>query len=328
MSRRPFGSLLGAAACTIVLAACGTAGSGSAGSPTGARVVYSGAVTDDAYAAIACGVKGRAEELGVTVDVQSPPEFTAPAQTQTINAAIAGNPDGLIVSPADANAMAAPLAGAKARDVPVVTALNTLADPTPLSSQVLADEAAGGIRSAQLVADRLAGKPGKVAVITFTPGRSTPADTRWHSFEQEIAEYPNITYLGPEIVATVDPQEATAKMNALLAREPDLTAVVATFGRAGDGAATALRQRGQTMLLVTYDTNAGVVAALRRGEISALIDYNLPEMGRRALDQVLAAHSGQPTNPTTKLPPMVFTQATIDDPATATALQSTPCPIP
>jgi len=117
-------------------------------------------------------------------------------------------------------------------------------------------------------------------------------------------------------------------MSAILAREPDLDAVVATFGRSGDGAATAIRQRGgEDVFLVTYDTNAGVVEALRRGEIDALIDYNLPALGATALDQVLAAGAGEPVEELVKLPPTVFTQANIDDPELAPALQATPCPV-
>lgn len=317
--------------CATILAGCNsapsspTSGAGNPGSSP-PRIVYSGAQNADAYLAIACGIRVHAAELGVTVDVQSPPEFTAAAQTPVINAAVAGKPDGLIVSPADAKAMSAPLASARAAGVPVITALNTLSNPDPLTGQVLADEDAGGKRAAQLVAEHLAGRPGKVALLAFTPGRSVPSDKRRQSFEQEIPRYPNITYRGAEIVG-LDPQESTAKMNAILAREPDINAVVATFGRSGDGAATAIRQRGSTnTFLVTYDTNSGTVEALRRGEINALIDYNLPYMGRLALDRVLAAHNGRPYEPLTSLPPTVYTVANINDPANAPALQATPCP--
>jgi hypothetical protein len=70
-----------------------------------------------------------------------------------------------------------------------------------------------------------------------------------------------------------------------------------------------------------------VVEALRRGEINALIDYDLPKLGGMALDQVLAAGNGEPVQELVTLPSMVFTQGTIDDPEFASALQATPCPV-
>jgi hypothetical protein len=45
-------------------------------------------------------------------------------------------------------------------------------------------------------------------------------------------------------IGGINAQESTAKMAAILARDPDVAAVVATFGHSGDGAATAIRQHG------------------------------------------------------------------------------------
>lgn len=334
MSRSARHALLGAVlACGLVLSGCASGGPRPPADPArpdaGKRIVYSGAQNADAYIAIACGVKERARDLGVSIDVQSPPQFTAAAAAPVINAAAAGRPDGMIVSPADANALAAPIAGVKAQGIPVVTALNTLADPAPLAAQVLADDEAGGRRSAELVAEHLAGRPGKVALLTYTPGKSVPADSRARGFEAGIRNVPNVQYLGPQIVG-IDPSASTAVMNAVLARDPDVTAVVASFGRSGDGAAAAIRQRGPgsaPVYLVTFDSYAGVVDDLHRGEVSALIDYDLPGLGRIALDRVLAAGAGRPVTPKTSQPPIVYTQQTIGDPAVAPALQATPCPV-
>lgn len=326
------------AALCAVAAGCGssskpssTSGAANASSNSGKpeagkTFVYLGASNDPAYLSIACGAKLEATRLGAQLTAQYPTAFTAAAQTPLVNSVIAGKPSGLIISPADANAMYAPLVQAKTQGVPVVTALNTLTKPDPLASQVLADETAGGAESADLVAKHLGARGGKVAMITFTPGQSVPADTRWHSFEQEIKKYPKIQYLGAQFT-DITPQTATQKMDAILARTPDVKAVVATFGIAGGGAATALRQRhAQGVYLVTFDTRAEGVADLKSGTIAALIDYKLRLLGAQAVDQAVAATTGKPVRKIVELPPTTFTKANVSAPAYKQYLQETPCP--
>lgn len=312
----------------VPIAACGQAG-GSAGSGAsrGKHFVYIGGEQDAAYTAIDCGVKLEARKLGANVSTQYPTDFTAASMTPVFNSVMAGKPDGIIISPSDANAMYAPVAKAKAQGIPVVTALNTLARPDPLASQILSDEAAGGREAADQIANRLGSSGGKVATITFTPGKSVPADGRWHGFESEIKKYRNINYIGAEIT-DISADTATQKMNAILSRDPDVKAVVATFGIAGVGASTALRQRGaKDLYLVTFDTGAEQVEQLKAGTVSALIDFDLPQQGARALDQVSAAATGGSVQKVTKLPPHVYRPDNVGAPQNQGALQATRCPV-
>ncbi|WP_462185898.1 substrate-binding domain-containing protein [Frankia sp. CcWB2] len=258
------------------VSACGSGESSQSAQSTtagkagnGLRFAYIGAVEDPAYYAIACGAKIKAGKIGATVTVQYPKEFSAAAMTPILNSVLADKPDGLMISVADANAMYAPLSKAKAQGIPIVTALNTLTKKDPLASEVIADEAAGGRLSAELIAKHLGIEGGKVAGLGFTPGVSTPADQRLHNFESEIKKYPNIDYLGAEIT-DVSPQTATVKMNAILARDPDIKAIFTSFGIAAQGAVTALSQRNKSGVYVTsFDTSPFDVKALRgRNEVT------------------------------------------------------------
>lgn len=283
----------------------------AAATAAGKEFVYVSGVNDAAYNTVYCGVKGEAKRRGVQVSKQDPTAFSPAAQTSTVNAVIASKPAAILISPNDANAMLAPLKRAQAQGIKVVTALNTLTDATPLSASAVPDEQAGGKAAADYLGKASAGKKVKVAVITFKPKASIPADTRWHSFEDQLKKYPNIDYLGAEFVQEVSPAAATTVMNAILSRHPDVWGVDATFGAAGGGAATAISQRGKNVKLTTYDPGAPVVAdGLRSGKITAAVGYGTRKLGVSALEQAYNAVSGKPVTKQITFPPVVYTKQT------------------
>lgn len=289
----------------------------------GKKFVYISGVNDAAYNAVYCGVQQAAQRLGVQVRKQDPTEFSPAAQTRAVNAVIASKPAGIVISPNDANAMLAPLQRAKAQGIKVVTALNTLNDPAPLASSSVFDEEAGGKAAADYLGKASQGKKVKVALITFKPKASLPADTRWRAFEDRIKTFPNIDYLGAEFVQEVAPSAATPVMNAILSRHPDVWGVDVTFGVAGQGAAAAIDQRGKDVKLTTYDPgNPGVAKALRSGTITAAVGYGTRKLGVSALEQAYNAVSGKPVTKRITFPPVVFTKQT----ATPQAINATESP--
>lgn len=324
-----------ALATAIALAACGSSSSstnshhaGGAGAKTASdtKVIYIGGdANDPAYEAIACGARKEAKQLHVQFTAQYPAQFTPVSQTPVVNAAAAKKPSALVISPNDAKAMYAPLQQAKAAGIPIVTALNTLSDASPLAAQSLDDENAGGRAAADHIAKLAHGRHVDVAVVTYKPGASVPADTRWHNFTSEIKKYPNIHYVGAQFMSSLDPSDATQLADGLLSRDPHLFAIDGTFGFAGQGVATAVHQRGLHTDVVTYDADAGSINDLKQGLVQAVIDYDQPAVGAFALRQAVNAANGKPVTAEHAHGPIIYTKANINRPSLATTLDGNAC---
>jgi simple sugar transport system substrate-binding protein len=115
------------AALALVLAACTTGGGteetaapgdGAAvteapddGGPAVAQrdyrfvVISHGQSSDPFWSVAANGVSDAAEDMGVTVEYQAPGTFDMAAMSQLIDAAVASNPDGIVVTIPDADAL-------------------------------------------------------------------------------------------------------------------------------------------------------------------------------------------------------------------------------
>ena len=68
-------------------------------------MVTHGQASDPFWSVVKNGVDQAAKDMGVTVEYQAPPTFDMVAMSQLIDAAVASNPDGLVVSIPDANAL-------------------------------------------------------------------------------------------------------------------------------------------------------------------------------------------------------------------------------
>lgn len=330
-----------------VLAACG-AGGGSGDTPGGTdaaaaggnaagaeeggaddlRFVYlSAPLGDPNYASVACGARIEAERLGVTVEHQESQDFTAASQIPVLNSVVATRPDGILISPTDAEGLIAPLAQVTERGIPVVTAVNTLNETSGVAAQVLVDNLGAGRSAARFIAEQADGREVSVAVLSFNAGQSRAADDEWRGFEEEIANYPNVTYLGPQFVGS-DAASSTEAMNALLTQEPDLFGVFTAFGASAQGILASVRQRGVEPVIVSgyAAATAEVVDALRSGEMAAIVDFPFRDVGAAAVQQSLAAATGEPVEQTVSFESILYTRDSFDDPEQAGNLGAVHCP--
>ena len=139
MKRRMWPALLLAFA--LVVAACGgdddatttaaggddgtttTAAAGDAVTQRGFRfvVVSHGQASDPFWSVAANGVEAAADDMGVTVEYQSPGTFDMVEMSQIIDAAVASQPDGLVVTIPDADALGDSIRAAVAAGIPVIS---------------------------------------------------------------------------------------------------------------------------------------------------------------------------------------------------------------
>jgi len=84
-------------------------------------VVSHGQASDPFWSVAANGVSDAADDMGVTVEYQSPGTFNMVEMSQIIDAAVASQPDGLVVTIPDADALGDSIRAAVAAGIPVIS---------------------------------------------------------------------------------------------------------------------------------------------------------------------------------------------------------------
>ncbi|MDZ4768597.1 MAG: sugar ABC transporter substrate-binding protein [Chloroflexota bacterium] len=84
-------------------------------------VITHGQASDPFWSVVKNGVDAAAADMRVTVEYQAPATFDMVAMSQLIDAAVASDPDGLVVSVPDADALGASIQAAVAAGIPVIS---------------------------------------------------------------------------------------------------------------------------------------------------------------------------------------------------------------
>ena len=84
-------------------------------------VVSHGQSSDPFWSVAANGVQAAADDMGVEVEYQAPGTFDMVEMSQIIEAAVASQPDGLVVTIPDADALGPAIEAAVAAGVPVIS---------------------------------------------------------------------------------------------------------------------------------------------------------------------------------------------------------------
>jgi ribose transport system substrate-binding protein len=134
-----------------------------------------------------------------------------------------------------------------------------------------------------------------VLVLNTKAGTST-TDQRAAGFEQEIKNYPGITYLGQQYTDN-EPSRAASIVTATLSAHGDLAGIFATNLNSGEGAAAGLRNANKLgqVKLVGFDASPKQVDDLRNGVVQALIAQDPASIGSQGVQQAVAAIEGRPT---------------------------------
>jgi ribose transport system substrate-binding protein len=155
-----------------------------------------GVIADNFYITMDCGARAKAAEIGgVTIDTQGPERFLPDLQTPILNAVVQTRPDAIMMAPVNAQQMIAPIQAAIDAGVPVLCVDTTINSDIQLAD-VATDNVEGGRLAARGLAEAIGGQ-GKVFVVNVIPGIST-TDMREQGFREEIANYPDIEYVGQE----------------------------------------------------------------------------------------------------------------------------------
>lgn len=230
-------------------------------------VVSHGQASDPFWSVVKNGVEKAAEHTGANVSYRAPETFDMVAMGQLIDAAVNQEPDGLVVSIPDADALGPSIEKAVAAGIPVIS-MNSGSDVAKGLGALLhvgQDEFDAGKAAGEALAE-MGGKKG--LCINHEVG-NVALDLRCGGFTEGFG--------GPVTVlpTTNDPAEIEAKVKAALDADQDIDTVIALGASlSGEPAVTAVKAIGLTdsVRVASFDLSASFLEAVAAGDAAFAID--------------------------------------------------------
>lgn len=229
-------------------------------------VVAHGQANDPFWSVVKNGVQKAGEDTGANVEFRSPETFDMVAMSQLIDAAVNQEPDGLVVSIPDADALGPSIERAVAAGIPVIS-MNSGSDVAEELGALL------HVGQSEYDAGMAAGK--KLASMGGTKGicvnqevGNVALDLRCEGFADGFAQEVTV------IPTQADPAEVESKVRAALDSDPDVDTVLGLGASlVGEPAVAAVEALGRDDVLVaSFDLSAGFLKAVSEGKAAFAID--------------------------------------------------------
>ncbi|MCA9908342.1 MAG: sugar ABC transporter substrate-binding protein [Anaerolineae bacterium] len=244
-------------------------------------VVTHGQASDPFWSVVKNGVDQAAIDMRVTVEYQAPATFDMVAMSQLIDAAVASEPDGLVVSNPDPDALGPSIRAAIDAGIPVIT-INSgsdVADALGVLAHIGQTEYEAGFGGGQ----RMAAAGATNAICVNQEVGNVALDLRCQGFTDAMAEAGGVVSV--LAVDLSDPTGSQGRIAAALSENADVDAIF-TLGPTGAAPALAVLEDegllGQ-MLVATFDLSPEVLEAIRDGNMLFAIDQQQYTQGYLAV---------------------------------------------
>ncbi|MGH1482862.1 MAG: sugar ABC transporter substrate-binding protein [Geminicoccales bacterium] len=230
-------------------------------------VVSHGQASDPFWSVVKNGVERAAKDTGANVDYRAPETFDMVAMSQLIDAAVNQEPDGLIISMPDADALGPSVEKAVAAGIPVIS-MNSGSDVAKELGALL------HVGQSEYDAGKIAGA--KMAELGGSKGLCINHEVGNVSLDDRCAGFTE--GFGGEVTilpTNNDPAEIEAKVKAALDSDGDIDTVIALGASlAGEPAVTAVKAVGKAgeVLIGSFDLSGGYLQSVADGEAAFAID--------------------------------------------------------
>lgn len=220
---------------------------------------------------------------GVTV-LKADGQLSAPKQIADLEAAIVQGVDGIIIAPADADALAPAVQEAIKAGIPVVTIDRPVNGVPEVLANVAADNFKGAERQGEAI---IAAFPKGATIVNLQgiPGDKTARDRNGGVHKVLDAAGGNYTFVAEQTAHFSRDEGLTVTENVLtgLARTPDV--IVAANDDSALGAAQAVEARGLKgkIAVYGYDGSTDALKAVKDGSLAATVDQFPGQQGRVAV---------------------------------------------
>jgi len=240
-------------------------------------VVSHGQASDPFWSVVQRGTEAASEDLGVEVEYQAPTTYDMVAMSQLIDAAVASQPDGLVVSIPDAAALSPSIQRAVEAGIPVVS-INSGSDVAAdlgVLTHVGQTEKEAGVGGGERLAE--AGVTNSICLV-HEAGNA--------GLEERCAGYTEaMTAAGGTVEQLVvdlnNPTEATQRVQAALSANAEINGIMALGPTGAVPALQAIEAAGKTgaVQIATFDLSPEVLEAIQAGTMLFAIDQQQYEQG-------------------------------------------------
>ena len=233
-------------------------------------VVSHGQASDPFWSVVQNGVAQAGQDLGVEVEYQAPDTFDMVQMAQLIDGAVASEPDGLVVSIPDADALGESIQAAVEAGIPVVSmnAGNDVAEELGVLTHVGQTEFEAGVGGGE----RMAEAGVTTAICANQEVGNASLDARCDGFTQAMEEAGGTVEVLE--IDLNDPDGSQARIESALSANEEIDGVF-TLGPTGAAPALAAVEAagvGDRVQLATFDLSPEVLEAIVAGDVLFAID--------------------------------------------------------
>lgn len=225
--------------------------------------------------------------------------------------------DAMVLAPLDETALARPVEAAAKRGIKVVVIDSDLKSKS-MSSFVATDNFAAGRLAAKRMSEILP-QGGKVVVMRYLEGSASNSN-RENGFLEGLREFaPKCSVLSSNQYAGVTAESALKTAQNLLNRFPQVDGIFTPNAPTAFGMLRALQTAGRAgkSRLIGFDATAPLLAALKSGEVDALVVQDPFRMGYLGVKTALAAKRGEKVETRVDTGARLVTAANLAEPAIA-----------
>ena len=240
-------------------------------------IVSHGQASDPFWSVVQRGADAAAQDLGVTVEYQAPTTYNMVEMSQLIDAAVASQPDGLVVSIPDAEALSPSITRAIEAGIPVIS-MNSGSDVAAdlgVLVHVGQTEYEAGFGGGQRMAE--AGVTNAICLIH--EAGNAGLEQRCSGFTDAMTEAGGT--VEQLVVDLNNPTEAQQRVEAALAANADINGIMALGPTGAMPAMMAIDAAGkaEAVQIATFDLSPEVLTAIQDGAMLFAIDQQQYEQG-------------------------------------------------
>ncbi|MBN7784201.1 sugar ABC transporter substrate-binding protein [Ponticoccus gilvus] len=229
-------------------------------------VVAHGQANDPFWSVVKNGVQKAGEDTGANVEFRSPETFDMVQMSQLIDAAVNQEPDGLVVSIPDGDALGPSIERAVAAGIPVIS-MNSGSD-VAADLGVLLHVGQSEYDAGMAAGQKLAEMGGTKGICVNQEVGNVALDLRCEGFTEGFGQEVTV------IPTQNDPTEVESKVRAALESDPDVDTVLGLGASlVGEPAVAAVKALGRDdVLIASFDLSAGFLQAVADGDAAFAID--------------------------------------------------------
>lgn len=229
-------------------------------------MVTHGIPSDPFWTVVKNGAEAAADAVGATIEYRAPSTFDMAKMQQLAQAAVASNPDGLIMSFTDEDALGKVVQDATDNGIPVIT-INSGGDVAAeygARMHIGQSEYEAGKQAAEKMQEMGVEKGLCVNHEQGNQGLDQRCDGFIAGFDGNAEQ----------LATSYDPVEIRNGVTAYLNQHRDIGGVLTLGALAADPMMQAMREQGATDMftLGTFDLSPGILASIEQGELDFAID--------------------------------------------------------